>query len=404
LQLVRSRSTELASSVAEIRRAAGQAEGALARAYPTVDATGSVSQHLLLGTGVNFSADGALANQRIPDPSTLWNARLSARQPLLDLSVWHDVQTAHNVTRAARERTANLERLVLAGLADTIVSVVTAERLAEVSRIALRSSLSTLSLTRRRAELGAGSSVDVLRAEQEVALNRTQVVSSNESLLRAREALGLALGYPEPWGVTTEVRLDELGQDAARLCPALPSLDQRADVRAARADVEVARSQTRAADYRLAPRLDLVSDLSYQNSSNTANGRPVQWTIGALLSVPLYDGGARNAERVQSEAQQVVAEATLTQTQRQASLEVSQATRAVSVATTNHRLSFESRELARQTARLAELSFINGKGTSFELVDAARRHQQAELDLAVQEFEVVRARITALLANANCSL
>ena len=43
-----------------------------------------------------------------------------------------------------------------------------------------------------------------------------------------------------------------------------------------------------------------------------------------------------------------------------------------------------------------------GTGTSFELVDTAQKARQAELDLTVKEFDVVRARLAALLANANC--
>jgi outer membrane protein TolC len=404
LRLVRARSTELGNALSQVEQAQAQAETALSRAYPIVSATSSLQQHLLLGKGTNFTADGPQNNVDIPNPSTLWSAKLSVRQPLVNLQTWQDVRAARATQHAAQIRTLDVERQVLARVADTIVLVVTAERLAEVSRVALRASLSSLDLTRRRAQLGASSALDVLRAEQEVALNRTQVVASNESLLKARESLGMALGYSGAWGVRPEIRLDDLGKDARSVCSPVNSLAERADLQAAQADLDAAKTTSEAARYRLAPTLDLVSDVTVQTGPVTPNGRPMQWTVGALLSVPIYDGGSRNAERHLNSARIDSAKQTLTQASRNAELQVVQATRAVDVATQNFELSRTTRDLAKETSRLAKLSFINGKATSFELVDATRREQQAELDLAVKEFDVVRARISALLAQSNCDL
>src|SRR5690606_20515738 len=101
------------------------------------------------------------------------------------------------------------------------------------------SSLSTLSLNRRRFRLGSASAVDVLRAEQEVNLLRAQIVSADEGVRRAREALGLALGDSEPWGVTPKIKLDALARDAKGSCRVEPTVATRPDVLAARAQLEV---------------------------------------------------------------------------------------------------------------------------------------------------------------------
>jgi hypothetical protein len=44
-----------------------------------------------------------------------------------------------------------------------------------------------------------------------------------------------------------------------------------------------------------------------------------------------------------------------------------------------------------------------GTGTSFDLVDTAKAQRAAELDLAVKEFQVIQAKLTAVLANSNCT-
>jgi outer membrane protein, multidrug efflux system len=404
LQLVRARSTSLKMAEAQVRVASADARAALSNAYPTLTAHGSVRRHLLFGTGLNLTADGPQTNVRIPDPAQVWGAGLSFRQPLIAPRVWHEAGTAELAINAAETRVADSERLVLAQVADTIVAVVTAERLAEISRVSLQSSLYTLDLTRRRALLGAGNKVDVLRAEQEVELNRAQVVNVNEALRRSREALGMALGYPEAWGVTHDIQLDDLARDAQQVCRPLSNIEERADVRGASVDVEVAERRVHSSDWLLSPTLDLVSDLDYSTSPSTANGTPTTWTIGALLTIPLYDGGAKYAEQGAATARASLSREVLTQTKRQATMEVEQALRSVVVAEQNLEVSGRSRDLARETSRLARLSFVNGQATSFELVDAARRYQEAELDLAVKEFDVVRARIIALLAKANCDV
>jgi hypothetical protein len=45
---------------------------------------------------------------------------------------------------------------------------------------------------------------------------------------------------------------------------------------------------------------------------------------------------------------------------------------------------------------------MSGQGTSLELVTAASALRDAEINLALQDFSVVKARVLALLQLANC--
>jgi outer membrane protein TolC len=67
-------------------------------------------------------------------------------------------------------------------------------------------------------------------------------------------------------------------------------------------------------------------------------------------------------------------------------------------------VSARTREIAAETARLSKVAYLNGSGTSFDLVDTARRQREAELDYTIKEFEVLRAKIAALLALATCDV
>ena len=76
-------------------------------------------------------------------------------------------------------------------LANQIVSVVTAERSAEINRSGLRVALEQLELSKRKEALGAATALDVVRAKQNAANARAALVNGDEALREAREALGL---------------------------------------------------------------------------------------------------------------------------------------------------------------------------------------------------------------------
>jgi outer membrane protein TolC len=401
LRLIKSRSSQLAISGAQIEASEGQVRQALARSLPTLTGTGTVTRHLLRGEGQTFDfSSGTFRTSTIPDPSTTWGAGLALRTPVLAPQAWHDYGTAKRNRRAAKLNHADTQRVVLAQVADNIVQVVTAERLSEVSRVALKSSLSTLDLNRRRAKLGAASALDVLRAEQEVTLTRSDVVSADENLRRARENLGLALGSSEPYGVVPSIR-----PDARSVCRPVDSPETRADVKAARTRLDVAERNIKSVDLGFLPTVDFVSNLNYlSNERATANGNHVTWTIGGVLTWQLYDGGLRYGAKATARAERRIAEEQLTAAKRQVRLEILQAQRAVDVAQQNLAVTAKSRELAAEGARLARIAFLSGRGNSFDLIDADRRLRSAELELAVKEFGLVRAQIAALLALSTCDV
>ena len=381
-----------------MEQASALARQALSANLPVIAANGNVRRELLFGNGVDATGTPV----RTPYPATVWSAGVSLRQSLLDLRAWHDVGTARAAVAAAATTAEDAERVALGTLADTIVTVITAERLAEVSRVSLRSNLSTLDLTKKRTALGAASAVDVLRAAQEVATTRADVVQADESLRQAREALGLALGFPEGWGVAPDIKVDELASDARSACSPIQDADQRSDVRAARQNVDVSERNVGSTNLGYAPTLGFTSDFGY--TSQPQNARPVAWSIGAVLSVPIYDGGLLAAQRGVNRASVELARQALTDASRRAQLQVVQAQRSVQVAQSNFDVSRQARDIAAESARLSRIAFLHGTGTSFDLVDSASRQRLAEIDVTIKEFEVVRARLAALLALSNCNI
>jgi outer membrane protein TolC len=413
VRLLRENSTQLKSLRAQEDVQRAVARQALAPALPSLVAQGGVTRQLLRGErdywavtppavaggipGVQFGT------ATVPDPATTWQAGLNLRIPLLAPAAWYNRGTALRQIEVNQLNTKAAERVNAAIVADSIVAVVTAERLAEVSRISLESALSTLDLSKRRAALGAASTIDVLRIEQEVSLSRSQVVTANDGVLRARENLGAALGSPEPWGVTPAIRVDALADDAKSTCrPA--ELLTRADVRAAEAQVGVSKRNVEGVSRTYWPTIDAVSSLTYWSPVSLINNEHVTWSVGGVLNWTLYDGGLRYGTREQRAAETRVFTEQLNEAKRRARFEVTQAFRSVRSSEATLAVAAKTRELAAETARLTKVSYVNGSATSFDLVDTARRLREAELDYTIKEFNVLRAKIAALLALSTCDV
>lgn len=403
VQLVRNQNPDVRRALAQVEAARGQARQTLARSLPTLTGTANANFHILTGTGPNIFQPGTVGE--VPNPRGNVSTDLSVRIPLFAPQSWYDHGTAKVSIRQAELSLEEAERQVLGGLAESIAGVVTAERLAEVTRESLNSALLALELSERRARLGAVSKVDVLRAAQEVAASRGQVIEGDENLRQARETLGLALGSSGDWGVSPEIRLDRLGEDARRVCKQTDSVDDRSDLRAAAAQKEVAARNVKSVDYAFLPRLEGASTFTYNTNQFAAATRDhLTWTIGAVLTWNLYDGGLRYGQRGSARAQETRARVDQDDTRRRAELEVTQAVRAVQVAESQLAVSNTSRDVALENARIAQLRFLNGTGTSFDMTETQGAARRAALDVTVKEFQLLRARIAAFLAMASCDI
>ncbi len=384
----------------EIERSLGEERQALGGALPTLTGTGNVTFHIVRDdVSVFDSTTGATRTLTIPSSPTA-SASLVFRQPLIAARVWYGIGTASRATDAARLSADDRRRRIVAGVAEAIVAVVTAERISETNRVGLRAALERLTLQRRRLELGSGTLLDVVRFEQDVVAARGTLIEGDETLRQARERLGLSLGSVEPFGVKPDISLDDIERTVSRMCKG-DSLESRSDILALKAQKEIAERAVTDADLLYVPTADLTSTATV-SSEDLVGDKNYAWSIQGVLTIPIWDGGVRYGVRRSAKAVVEQQQQRLTSLTRAATVEVGQAERSVLVATASLEVATKARDLAAETDRLAQRAFENGASTSFDLVDAARRLREAELTLAVRELELVRSKIAAVLARASC--
>src|SRR5262249_252157 len=131
--------------------------------------------------------------------------------------------------------------------------------------------------------------------------------------------------------------------------------DTRTDVLAAERNVHAAERDTKSVDYLYVPTLDFVSNLGYlgiADNALTQNGKHVAWTVGGALTWPLYDGGDRYGLQRFNRAAETIAKEQLVQKKRSATLELTQADRAILVAQANVEVATSARNIAKESARL----------------------------------------------------
>lgn len=405
MSLVRSRSTDLRIAIDRVTQARALTRVALASYLPTITATGGYAHEFLTrnnpqGVPVSTPA-GAIALSSIAPLPNVFDGRLRVQQTILDIPALDRIGANRVAEEAAQLSTDDTRRTLILGVADEVVAVVTAERSAEINRVGLRVALEQLAITQRKRELGGGTVIDVVRAEQNAEEARDALVSGDEMLREAGEALGLALGLPEEVGVARGIDINGIAEDAIASCRRIQSVEDRADVAAARKNLDVAKHSLREIWDGFLPTVTAQSTLDGTSVIPLGYPNPT-WNISALLTIPIWDGGARYGELRSATAAEDIAADELEALRRKTVIQVQQAGRQLVVAQTSDGVARRERDLAAKNEALTQISFITGAATSLELVTASEAHRRAELNLVIKDFDIVEARLLALLALATC--
>jgi outer membrane protein TolC len=405
--LLRRNASDDRSAAGAVEQAQGRSRQALAALLPNLRGSASVIYDLLNPDTPPVGAAGGSPVAAAPNgdgrrPSIpLRTASASLTQSLLDVAGWKVVGATRDAARSAEATRRDVQRRLTLGLAQTLIGVVAAERVAELNRLGLQLALERAALITRTEELGAATRLDVVRVQRDVESARGTLIAGDEQLARAREAAGLAVGLERAVGLHPSFKLDGLVEEVRRACKVVKA-QARADVEAAQLAVDSARKGREQASAGYLPTIGLSSNLTGYGIQ-PGFGRFASWSIGAVLSVPIWEGGARGGlvqERRGAETQSLAA---LDATRREVAFEVARARRGVQVAAALVASAQNGRTLAAQLDTMTRRAFEVGRGNSLELVDSAAALRQAEILLATREFELVQARVAAQITEARCS-
>lgn len=118
--------------------------------------------------------------------------------------------------------------------------------------------------------------------------------------------------------------------------------------------------------------------------------------------MPIWDGGSRYGLLRSAEAVAEENRVTLDATKRVVMTAAAQSRRSVDVALESRAVAERAHKLATEIDLLVQTTYRIGSGTSLDLVTAATAKRQADINLALADFAVARARLTDALTLATC--
>ena len=351
------------------------------------------------------------------------NAFTPTRQGRLGLNVSQPVYSGGSVRNSVRaaETRVNAGRANLRGVeADTFTSVVTAyvdvirnEAIVRLNQQNVRVLQVNLQATRDRFEVGDLTRTDVAQSEARLALAQSQLRNAEAQLIGSRETYIRVVGTP-PGVLAPPPVLPNLPDDAQ--VAEQTALANNPFLEAAQLQRDATRFDTRVARASRLPQVSLGVGGDYYNYLGSVPGQAAQQlssngfssTIGAQVSVPLFQGGRPAAQVRQAQAREASAIESVTLTERgvisqarsayasyQGALQVIESSR---VAVEANRLSLEGVRAENSVGTRTILDILNAEQ---ELLNSQVQFVTAERDAYIAGFSLLAAMGRAEAADLN---
>ncbi|MDG2002226.1 MAG: efflux transporter outer membrane subunit [Novosphingobium sp.] len=382
------RNHSLAASRATLKAAQERIAAMIGRTLPQVDANARASYQQ-----VNLSAIG-LGN-RFAAPGTTFNIG----NPEFDLytvggGVSYDLDLFGRNRRAVEQAAAQAEatareteaaHLVIAGrvVAQVLAIAALNDRIATEQTL-LTESQRNVSLTEARERAGAGTLVEVLSAQGELARDQADLPGLEQQLAEGRAMLAVLLGTSPGELGPTDYSLEQFALPE-QVPVALPSslVRKRPDIQQAEARLHAATAAIGIATAELYPNITIGASLT-QSSSNAGNlfsGRFTGFDLFSGLTAPIFHGGTLRANKRAAEAEARAAAETYQQVVLDSFGQVSGLLSAFETDSAALAARQHSSDIAQRSLHLSRRSFQVGNSGILQVIDANRSYQQARLAL-----------------------
>ena len=356
---------------------------------------------LQLGLGGGASRAQGLDRNQSNRPSTLLNGGASVSY---ELDLFGRLSGASNAAlldaqgSAASLQSARL--LVQAEVAQNYLALRALDDERTLMRDTVEAYRDTLRLTERRERAGDLAELDVARVQTELASTESDALALDRQRALAEHALAVLLGETaSQFSLTREAWRTAL----PRIPAGLPStvLERRPDVLAAQKTVMAAQARVGVAQTAWFPSISLTGGGGYASSDlgDLFKWSARSWGIGALLSLPILDGGRREAGVQSASAQLDGALATYRSQVLVAFREVED--QLVSLRLLDEQAAVQARAVssaARATA-LSDTRYRNGYVSQLDLLDARRselRNRRQALQVRASQYQATVGLIRAI--------
>ncbi|HAT33719.1 MAG TPA: RND transporter [Janthinobacterium sp.] len=238
-----------------------------------------------------------------------------------------------------------------------------------------------VSVTQRRYELGDIGEFDLVRARTELAGARADAIGLQNQRAQFEHGLAVLLGRPAA-SFGAPARPLEADLVLPRIPAGLPSslLERRPDIGAAQRALEAAQARIGVARSSLLPSLTLGGGGAGVGGTvgELFGGAGRSWLFDAVLAMPLFDGGRRQAGIARSEAVYDEAAATWRLQVLQAFAEVEDNVAGLRILARQSAQVDSALQSAQRAADLAQQLYRGGRSSYLDLLDARRNLARVE--------------------------
>jgi multidrug efflux system outer membrane protein len=236
-------------------------------------------------------------------------------------------------------------------------------------------------VNQRRFDLGDIGEFDLTRAKTELSATRAEAIGLQRQRTNAEHALAVLLGRPAAHFAATTSPLPE--SVALPAIPAgLPShlLERRPDIAAAQRAMEAANARIGVARAAMFPALSINAAGGGVGGTmaDVFNWSSRSWVLGALLSLPIIDGGRNKANVTRSEAALEESVAAYREQVLVAFAEVEDNLAGVRILAAQGAQLDDAVRSARRSAELARKLYDAGRSSYLDLLDAQRNLASSE--------------------------
>ncbi len=378
---------------------------AAARVVEAQALLGAVNADRIPQVGVGFGASRATV---VPGTGTSQNEALTELNAGASVSWQADVfgKVAKAVRAADLDEQAkaallqNTRLLVQAQVAQTYFELRALDAERDLVRDTVGAYRNTLQLTESRYKAGDVAELDFARVRTEVAETESEALALDRQRAQVEHALAVLLGEVAS---TFNLSAGAWNGEPPLIPAGVPSsvLARRPDVAAAQRSMQAAEARVGVARTAWFPDLALTANAGYASNdlSDLFKWSARAWGIGALLSLPVIDGGRRSANLQRANAQWDEAAGDYRGSVLNAFREVEDELSELRILGDQAHAQAEAVDAAVDATRLSASRYKNGYVSQLELLDARRSeltNRRRALHVRSDQFQATVGLIRAL--------
>ena len=278
-----------------IEAARGQVQTQLGAMLPNLSSTVRQSRQTVFRGSFGFSPVRS-------DPFSIFDARLSASQNLLSVSLIQRWRASREMLQVSESESESRKFDTMASVALTYMEGLKAMSMVKMHEANQQIMNDLLGLIKQRQRVGFATGLDIARLDAQLASERQQTSASQYAVEHAKLNLLnlLALPYETPLALTDEFRPDVL--DAPAIQAAVEdALKQRPEVVAQATRVRATELTYSSITGERLP--SLVAQGDYGQIGNRWGNTLDTYNMTLLLQIPIFDGGQREGRIAESRSQ-----------------------------------------------------------------------------------------------------